>query len=72
MPEGYEAIFYGYDPEVMDKSDVVELLNLDQTYEKGISIHNLNITYYYKNVKESNLLKMEWTIRGITFHSRKN
>ena len=31
MPEGYEAIFYGYDPEVMDKSDVVELLNLNRT-----------------------------------------
>lgn len=30
MSDGYQAIFYGYDPEVMDKSDVIELLNLNR------------------------------------------
>lgn len=31
MPNGYQAIFYGYDPKKMNKSDVAELVNLDRT-----------------------------------------
>ena len=31
MPNGYQAIFYGYDPKVMSKSRVAELVNLDRT-----------------------------------------